>query len=183
MPLSQIDPVSALVVIDMQKGIVARPAAHAIAGIIANTAALAQAFRKRGLPVVLVNVMGRAPGRTETPMAFAPPPGWAELIPELQQQPSDDLVTKMNVGAFYGTALERILRRRGATQVVLSGVSTTAGVEATARAAYDHGYNVVFVTDAMTDVDADNHRHAVENVFPRIGETATTTDVLAKLQA
>jgi nicotinamidase-related amidase len=181
MPLSQIDPVSALVVIDMQKGIVGFPVAHPVAGIIANNAKLAGAFRKRGLPVVLVNVMGRAPGRTQMAFNFSPPPDWAELIPELQQQPTDELVTKMNVGAFYGTALERILRRRGATQVVLTGIATTAGVEATARAAYDHGYNVVAVTDAMTDMDAENHRHAVENVFPRIGETATTAEVLGKL--
>ena len=182
MPLTQLDPAAALVVIDMQKGIVALPLAHPIRPVIDNVAALAKAFRARGLPVVLVNVTGRAPGRTETSFNFSPPPDWAELIPELEQQASDFTVTKMNIGAFYGTALERILRHSGATQLVLAGVATGSGVEATARQAYDQGYNVVLVTDAMTDLDPEAHRHAVEKVFPRIGECSTTTELVAKLK-
>jgi nicotinamidase-related amidase len=116
MPLTQLDPATALIVIDMQKGIVALPVAHPIQPIVENVAALARAFRARDLPVVLVNVTGRAPGRTEASFNFSPPPDWAELIPELDQQASDFTVTKMNVGAFYGTALERILRRSGVTR-------------------------------------------------------------------
>jgi nicotinamidase-related amidase len=183
MPLSQLDSVAALIVIDMQKGIVALPTVHPIGGITANVAKLAGAFRGRSLPVVLVNVTGRAPGRAETTFNFSPPPDWAELIPELDVQTSDYRVTKENVGAFYGTALERILRRRGVTQIFLVGIATGSGVEATARAAYDFGYNVVLVTDAMTDLDPDMHRHAVEKVFPKIGERTTTADALAILKS
>jgi nicotinamidase-related amidase len=183
MPLTQIDPVSALVVIDMQKGIMALPTAHPTAEIAMRVGALARAFRGRGLPVVLVNVTGRAPGRTQMNFAFNPPADWAELIPELDQQPSDHLVSKRRVGAFTGTALDQILRERGATQIVLVGVATGSGVESTARAAYDHGYNVATIGDAMTDMNADTHRHSVEKTFPRIGETATTDEVLALLKA
>jgi nicotinamidase-related amidase len=68
------------------------------------------------------------------------------------------------------------------TQVFLAGISTSSGVEATARNAYDHGYNVVPVVDAMTDLSADAHRHSVEKVFPRISEIVTTDDVLALLK-
>jgi nicotinamidase-related amidase len=178
MPISQIDPVPALIVIDMQKGIVALPTVHPISGIIDNVAKLAQGFRARMLPVILVNVTGRAPGRVEATFNFSPPPDWAELIPELDRQPDDYTVTKVNIGAFYGTALEMILRRRGVTQVVITGVATGSGVEATARQAYDQGYNVVLVTDAMTDLDPDMHKHAVERVFPRIGERVTTEEIL-----
>jgi nicotinamidase-related amidase len=39
-------------------------------------------------------------------------------------------------------------------------------VESTVRSAYDYGYNVVAVVDAMTDRDADAHRHSVEKSFP-----------------
>jgi nicotinamidase-related amidase len=183
MPLSSLDANAALIVIDMQKGIVALPTAHPIGGVVANVAALCRAFRARGLPVVLVNVAGRAPGRVEASFNFTPPPDWADLIPELERQPGDETVTKMNVGAFYGTGLERILRRRGVTQVFVAGVATGSGVEATARQAYDHGYNVVLVTDAMTDLDADMHRHAVEKVFPRIGERSLTAEVTGRLAA
>lgn len=182
MPLSKIDKIAALIVIDLQKGIVSLPTAHSAGEIVDRAARLARAFREQGLPVVLVNVAGRAPGRTEARFNFAPPPDWAELVPELDRQPSDYTVTKFNVGAFYGTAVELILRRRGVTQVFLAGIATSAGVEATARAAYDQGFNVVTVTDAMTDRDGDMHGHSIEKVFPRIGETATTDEVLRHCQ-
>jgi nicotinamidase-related amidase len=86
------------------------------------------------------------------------------------------------VGAFLGTSLDDYLRRRGVTQVVLAGVSTSGGVESTARSAYDLGYNVVLVVDAMTDRDADAHRHSIEKIFPRLGEADTTGSVLKLLE-
>ncbi len=181
MALTQIDPMAALVVIDLQKGIVGMPLAHPAHEIVGRTAELLRAFRARSLPVVLVNVAGRPPGRTETKFAFSPPPDWTDFVPELDRQSGDHLVTKMNIGAFYGTALERILRRHQVTQIFLTGVATSVGVETTAREAYDYGYNVVTVVDAMTDRDADAHRYSVEKIFPRIAETANTEDVLSSL--
>jgi nicotinamidase-related amidase len=182
-PLTQLDPIAALVVIDLQKGIVAFPCGpHSTADVVKRSAELANAFRKRNLPVVLVNVEGRAPGRVEASINFNPPPDWAELVPELDRQPSDYTVTKYQIGAFYGTGLERILRRAGVTQVFLTGVATTAGVEATAREAYDRGFHVVLVEDAMSDMSAEGHRHAVGAIFPRIGEVTTTAGALAMLR-
>lgn len=181
MPLTQLDAIAALVVIDLQRGVVGLPTAHPVGEIVGRAAQLARAFRERGLPVVLVNVAGRAPGRTDRKFAFSPPPDWHVLVPELDAQPSDYTVTKMQIGAFYGTALEQILRRRGVTQIFLTGISTSSGVEATARNAYDYGYHVVPVVDAMTDMDLDMHRHTVEKAFPKIGETATTDQVLKAL--
>jgi nicotinamidase-related amidase len=64
------------------------------------------------------------------------------------------------------------------TQVVLAGVSTSSGVESTARSAADHGYHVVLATDAVGDPDAAAHRHSVERVFPKLGETATTAEIV-----
>jgi nicotinamidase-related amidase len=182
-PLTELDSVAALVVIDLQKGIVALPTLHPAAEIIGRTAQLARAFRERGLPVVLDNVTGSAPGRTDAgPRKFSFPTDWTEFVPELERQPDDHIVSKQRVGAFIGTALDDYLRRRGVTQVVLTGVSTSGGVEATARSAYDLGYNVTLVVDAMTDRDADAHRHSVEKIFPRLGETVRTEDLLELLR-
>ena len=104
---------------------------------------LLDAFRSHGLPVVLVNVAGVAPGRTDAgPMNFSPPPDWLEIASELTPQPSDVRVTKHQWGAFYGTALDLELRRRSVTQIVLCGIATSIGVESTAREAYERGYNV-----------------------------------------
>ncbi|MGD0128122.1 MAG: isochorismatase family protein [Terriglobia bacterium] len=183
MPLTKLDTTAALIVIDLQEGIVGLPTVHSAGEIVDRSAQLARAFRDRGLPVVLVNVSGRAPGRTDAGASkFSLPPDWTELVPELEQQPSDCIVTKQRVGAFIGTSLDETLRLRGVTQVFLTGVATSLGVESTARSAYDYGYNVVLVVDAMTDRDADAHRHSVEKIFPRLSETATTDDVLKLLK-
>lgn len=183
MPLTQLDTVAALIVIDLQKGITGLPLAHPSNEIVSRSTELARAFRKRGLPVVLVNVSGRAPGRTDAGApTFSFPPDWSELVPELEQQPDDYLITKQRVGAFLGTSLDDFLRQRGVTQVILTGIATGSGVESTARSAYDLGYNVVFVVDAMTDRDVEVHRHSVEKVFPRLGETDTTENVLKLLK-
>jgi nicotinamidase-related amidase len=184
MPLTKLDTTAALIVIDLQKGIVGIPTAHPISEIVERSARLARAFRERGLPVVLVNVTAVAPGRTEAGRRhFSFPPDFAELVPELEQHPDDHLVSKQRVGAFIGTSLDSYLRQHGVTQIFLTGVATGSGVESTARSAYDYGYNVVLVVDAMTDRSADTHRYCVETVFPKLGETDTTDKVLKLLCA
>jgi nicotinamidase-related amidase len=183
MPLSQLDPSPALILIDLQKMAVGLTTAHPINEIVERSARLAGAFRERGFPVILVNVAGRAPGRTETRFNFTPAPDWTELVPELNQQPEDYTVTKQQVGAFYGTALEPILRRRGVTQVFLTGIATTGGVESTARNAHDRGYNLVLVVDAMTDRDPDAHRNSIEKIFPRSAKRQLRTQCSASCRS
>jgi len=183
MPLMKLDTTAALVLIDLQKGIVGLPTVHPGSEIVGRSAKLARAFREHGLPVVLVNVSGRAPGRTDAGAANRSfPPDWTELVPELEQHPSDYLVTKQRIGAFLGTSLDETLRGRGVTQIFLAGVSTIGGVESTGRSAYDLGYHVVFVSDAMTDMNEDTHLHRVETMFPRLGEVETTEGVLKALR-
>ena len=181
MPLSQLDKTPALVVIDMQKGIVSLPLVHSGKEITDNNAKLARAFRACGLPVVLVNVTAGAPGRTDVTHDFQPPADWAEIVPELEEHPDDHKVTKLQWGAFHGTSLDHFLRRRGVTQIVLTGIATSIGVESSARNAHDHGYHVVLVTDAMTDMDPVAHQHSIEKIFPRLGETTTTVELLGLL--
>ena len=184
MSLTKLDTTAALIVIDLQKGIVGLPTVHPTTEIIARSAKLARAFRQRGLPVVLVNVTGAAPGRTDVgPRNLSSlPADWAELVPELEQHPDDYVVTKQRVGAFIGTSLDETLRQRGVTQVFVTGIATSLGVESTARSAYDYGYNVVMVVDEVTDRDGEAHRHCIEKIFARISETDTTDSVLKFLK-
>jgi nicotinamidase-related amidase len=185
MPLTTLDPRTALVVVDLQKGIVTLDVAHPMDGVVSRSAELAAAFRERGLPVVLVNVTGGAPGRTDAqrsgPARPAPAADWAELVEELAASDTDLLVTKERWGAFTGTSLHERLQELGVTQVVLTGVSTSVGVESTARSAYELGYHVTLATDAMTDREIAAHDYSVQRVFPRLGETATTAEILAEL--
>jgi nicotinamidase-related amidase len=173
MALTTIDPRSALVVIDLQKGIVSAHAGSPVTAVVEQATHLATEFRRHGLPVVLVNVTGRAPGRTEAGWSgsgAALPTGWADVIDELDVQPTDHLITKRRRSAFHDTGLDTLLRDLGVTQVVLAGISTSAGVESTARSASDYGYHVVMATDAMSDPDADAHRHSIKRVFPKLAK-------------
>ena len=185
MTVTVIDPAAALIVVDLQQGIVTATLAHPVGRVIENSAALLTAFRDRGLPVVLVNVAGSPPGRTDArPGGAAPravPDGWTDLIPELGRQPGDITVTKHARSAFSGTGLAQALRDRGVTQVVIAGIATSSGVESTARDAHELGFNVTLAADAMTDSELARHEHSVTRVFPRIAETGTTADILAAL--
>ncbi len=182
MALTKLDERAALIVIDLQKGILAIPAAHSASEVVGRAAELARAFRERGWPVVLVNVVSPAPGRTDMGRRkFDFGEGWTALAPELEASAGDILVSKRAPGAFLGTALDAELKARGVTQVFAIGIATNAGVEATARSAYDLGYNVVLVVDAMTTQHMEVHRWCVERVFPRIAETTTTVEVLVKM--
>jgi nicotinamidase-related amidase len=180
MTISALDPRTALLVVDLQKGLATLPTAHPMKDVIGNATALLDAFRGRGLPVVLINVDGRAPGRSEHSFSTRElPAGWTEFLPELNRQPTDHVVTKRTWGAFTSTGLEEHLRERGVTQVVVGGVATSAGVESTARQAHELGFNVALAVDAMTDMNAEAHHNSIARIFPRLGETGTTRDVLA----
>jgi nicotinamidase-related amidase len=184
MTLSTLDQKTALIVIDLQNAILAYPVAHPNTEVIARAAELAAAFRSHGLPVVLVNAAGGAPGRTEAPPRAAVgerPANALDIVPELGQSATDHLVTKRTWGAFTGTDLDEYLGREGVTQVVVCGIATSAGVESTARHAHENGYNVTLATDAMTDRSVEAHDYVVTQVFPRIGETGTTAEIIELL--
>ncbi len=183
MPLTILDPNIALIVVDLQKGIVNGNFIHPIGGVVDQTRALIDAFRAKNLPVVLVNVAGRAPGRTEqgprSSLTFAE--GWTDLLPQLDRQPSDIAVTKRSWGAFATTNIEAQLKARGVTHVVVTGVATSVGVEATARQAYEQGFNVTLALDAMTDMREEAHEYCIRIVFPRLGETGSTQEIISLL--
>jgi len=180
---------TALVVIDLQKGIVGRQTApHAADSVVKNAAALAEAFRKNAMPVFLVRVSPSADGkdalRPIADMAMPaqiPPPGWADIVPELGPKEGDFVITKRQWGAFYGTELDLEFRRRGIATMVLCGISTNIGVESTARFAFEYGYNQVFAEDAMSALSAEEHMLTVTKIFPRIGLVRKTKEILAGL--
>jgi len=182
MPFTAFDPKSALIIIDLQKGIAALPPAELSGPAIANAVRLIEAFRAKGLPVVLVNVTGGAPGRSEWRRTGTPPADWADLLPELGQSPTDILITKKTWGAFTGTDLDTKLKTLSVSEVVICGIASSMGVESTARFAHELGYNVALPVDAMTDPNPEAHKRSVELVFPKIGETGSTDDLLVFLK-
>ncbi len=177
---------AALVLIDLQRGIVGRTLAPRSGdAVVAGAKALAERFRAAAAPVVLVNV-GFAPDFADAIAApvdrpMQPPPGgfatdWMELADGLAM-PSDLRITKRQWGAFYGTELDLQLRRRGVTTIVLGGIATNMGVESTARAAHEHGYAVVIAEDVTATMTDEMHRFAFDHVFPMLARVSTADGI------
>lgn len=164
---------TALIVVDLMPRIVEQDLGpHKGADVVARASRLVTAFRHAGGTVVLV--------RVERPNVAEQPPG-SGFVPEMEPQLGDIAVVKRTIGAFYGTGVADQLRERGVETVVMTGIATTMGVESTARAASDHGFEVIFVADAMSGMTAAEHEHALAVVLPRFGEVITTDEVLDRL--
>jgi len=185
--MSGLDPrTTALVLIDLQNGIVGMPLApRSGADVLAVGRALAQRFRTTGAPVVLVHVawaddFADAPSaRVDQPPPRPPgglPATWSALADGLAQ-PTDIVITKRQWGAFHGTELDLQLRRRGVRTIVLGGIATNFGVESTARQAWEHGYDVLLVEDACASPLAELHAMAIRHIFPRIARVVKSADI------
>jgi nicotinamidase-related amidase len=160
------------------------PVPHTAAQVVENSKKLAAVFRAHGAPVVYVRVDLNDFMKLSVDQPFnlgdKPLPAAAsEIAPSAGFQPGDILVTKRHWGAFAGTDLEQQLKSRGIDTVVLTGISTNAGVESTARQGTGLGFAFVLVEDACSSQNAEHHRFAFENIFPRLTRVRTTDEVLA----
>ena len=182
---------TAIVVIDIQKGIVGMSGApHPTASVVANCARLVDIARRVGAQPVLVHVGGSRDGADRLnltvdqtwPGAAALPPDWSDFAGELGSHPHDVVILKRQWGAFYGTDLDLQLRRRKLTTIVLCGIATEFGVESTARDAYERGYEQVFAQDAMTGRNAESHANSLAHIFPRMGRVRGTDEIVAALK-
>lgn len=182
---------TALVLIDLQKGIVGREAApYPTTEIVQRGGQLLEAARRVGALPVLVHV-GGAPDhadrlRQSADQAMQLPPlpaDWSDFVPEVDPQEGDVVIFKRQWGAFYGTDLDLQLRRRRIDTLILGGIATEFGVESTGRDAYERNYRQIFVEDAMSGLSEQSHRNAIERIFPRIGHVRSTQQVLAMLDA
>lgn len=178
---------TALVLIDLQNGITSLPTApYSGKAVVERSKKLAQHFRAKGAPVVLVNVAFSRDGAdalkapVDRPLTSpdAPlPADWSDLVDGLAS-PTDLCITKHQWGAFFGTELDLQLRRRGVTSIVLGGIATNFGVESTARAAHEHGYAVIFAEDLTSSLSEEMHRFAYTHIFPAIGRISTSEMLL-----
>jgi nicotinamidase-related amidase len=181
---------TALVQIDLQNFNVQRDLApHPAERVVGNCVLLASEMRDRGGMVIFVRVLLDellslpADNPMRKPGTPAPPPEASHMALEAQVQATDLMVTKRQWGAFYGTDLEQLLRRRGIKTIIMSGIATNYGVESTARAAFDRGFELIFAEDAMSTTNADAHTFCCENVFRNMGRVRQTRALIDALQA
>jgi nicotinamidase-related amidase len=178
---------TALVLVDLQNSNAARQLApHPASLVIANAARLAATMRERGVLIVYVRVaiaeIPPANADRSLPRPAAPPPAEAcDIVAAAGMLPGDVLITKRQWGAFYGTELDQLLRRRGVRTIVLGGIATNFGVESTARAAFDRNFDLIFIEDAMSTLSADLHAFCVTQTFPLMGKVRSTEALLAEL--
>ena len=178
---------TALVLIDLQKGIVGRETKpYTSKSVVENAVKLVTRFRENETPIFFVHVdfKNAMPLIVESDSSLSTgtlPTDWADFVPDLGVSSSDLVITKRQWGAFYGTDLEQQLRRRKIDTIVLGGIATTYGVESTARFAYEFGFNQIFAEDAMTDMSEEAHRVSVDYVLKRLGKVRTTMEILSSL--
>ncbi|MWV42168.1 hydrolase [Paenibacillus sp. HJL G12] len=182
---------TALVVIDLQQGIAAggrQSAPYTSDEVVRNASKLADAFTEKGAFVVLVKVSfldGKDALQPHTDLKMGQmqlPEGWDQLVPELADTPNAHIVTKRQWGAFFGTDLDLQLRRRGIDTIVLCGISTSIGVDTTAREAFHHGYHQIFAEDAMTASTQEEHDYVCKTIFPRLGKVRKSEEVAEMLK-
>lgn len=180
--ITALDARTALVLIDLQRGIVHPPVVDDINILLQNANKLIVAFRNAGLPIVIVTVDPKGGKVTrkdaQASMPTVLPAEWLDVMPEIKTEANDIFIKKHAWNAFYETCLHEELQQRNITGIVLGGVATSIGVEGTARAAAEYGYNITFALDAMTDRNAGAQQHSKEIIFPRLGETGTASDII-----
>lgn len=182
---------TALVLIDLQKGLLELPLApYAAPHLVGTAVRLAEKLTATGGTVVLVRVdfgdgLAAAPrGQTDMPLAIPAggiPADWSDIAPNLLAIQPCLTVTKHNWSAFYGTDLDLQLRRRGISHIVLGGLMTNFGVESTARDGWQHNYTVVVAEDACGSFNADLHRFAIVNTMPRVSLVRNSAEIIAAL--
>lgn len=180
-----VDPGVAFIGVDLQRATTQMAAVNDMDVVIANAARLANAFRARSRPVVLTvgDLNHPPPGRTEFERPTSAIPAAAlGLVPPLTPQRGDIVLSKRGWSAFSADGLHHTLREASTTQVVLAGLATSYGIESSARQAYDLGYNVVIVTDAINNPQRESHDNSLTWVLPALGQLATTDELLALLQ-
>lgn len=135
-------PHSALLVIDVQNGVMATAVERD--GVISRIGSLVENARSSGVPVVWVQHSSE-----ELPQGS---PQW-EFVPELQQLATESVVHKRYGDSFEDTDLETVLATAGAGRVVVAGAQSDACIRSTIHGAFVRGYDVTLVADAHTTED------------------------------
>lgn len=183
---------TALIIVDLQKGILEPdPVPFGREQIVRQAAALGHTFADTGSLIVLTitdfaRAYADAPkGLADSPWALPKkglPADFTYLVPEIDALPAAVRLTKRQMSAFFGTELDLQLRRRSCNTVVICGVATNLGVEATARAAFDLNYNVVIASDACSSVAPGLHEFATEKILPRFARVRSTSTIVGAMQ-
>ena len=189
---TQIHSHMALLVMDMQVGIVTR---YAQTGdVLTHVSTAITAARAASIPVIYVVVTFR-PGfpeisprnksfsATKQRSSLSATLTSMEIHPAIAPQSTDIVVTKRRVSAFSGSDLEVVLRAQDITHLVLCGIATSGVVLSTLREAADKDYQLTVLADCCVDNDEEVQRVLLTKVFPRQAEVVQASTWMAKLNS
>ena len=184
---------SALLVMDVQRGIVDRYSMEDNTGYLARLRRAIDAARAAEIGIIYVTVRFR-PGypevspRNKSFATLTQGPGFSEshpataIHPDVAPAPGDIVVTKRRVSAFSGSDLDVVLRAANIDTLVLTGIATSGVVLSTLRQAADLDYRLVVLADACLDGDAEVHRVLTEKVFPRQADVLTVNEWVEQIR-
>ena len=192
---------TALVIQDLQNDVIIEGGAfadsgapaHAIAqGVVGNVAALADACRAHGVPVIHVWYVvepGAAGLKLNAPLfqgvkesdALVRGTWGAAPVDGLEPLPGDHVVEKMRMNGFYETRLDILLRGLGAESLIITGAWTNMSIEHTARHGADAGYEVVVASDGTATTGDDWQRAALEYAMTNVAQVASCAEITRAL--
>jgi gluconolactonase len=198
----QLDPArTALIIQDLQNDVIIEGGAFADSGapahatsqnVVGNVAALADAFRAAGAPVIHVWYIveaGAAGLRQNAPLfqgvkeanALVRGSWGAAPADGLEPKDGDHIVEKMRMNAFYETRLDILLRGLGVDTIVVSGAWTNMSIEHTSRHGADAGYQVVVPSDGTSTVDDEWQHAALSYAMTNVARVATCDEISGAL--
>ncbi|NUW36722.1 cysteine hydrolase [Nonomuraea sp. SMC257] len=186
---------TALLVMDYQRAILAAiPGPAGAEALVSRVAGAIADMRAHGAAIAHVRV-----GFTEADWAAIPPAnktfsfiGRQHLMhheepdtafhDRLTPEPGDITVRKTRYGALSTTDLDRRLRERGITTLVIAGITTSGVVLSTVIDAADRDYRLYVLSDCVTDPDAGTHHTLMTGVFPRMAHVIDTAELRSLLR-
>ena len=181
---------SALLVIDMQEQFLRKSSPSYLRGgeaIVDNVAELIEGFRRESLPIIFTRhalakgESSGAMGRWWRDMIRDGDP-MAEIVPRLKPLAGDKVIRKSSYSAFVGTSLDRILKKREVSQLVVTGVMTHLCCDTTSRDAFMRGYDVFFAVDGTASRNEDLHLSSIKALADGFAVPVTTKEVLRWLR-
>jgi len=183
----------ALLVMDMQVGIVSRLVPTDTDVLLTRTNAAITAARTASIPIIYVVVAFRTgyPEISPRNKSFSAirqrssssiPMTTMEIHPTISPLPTDIVVTKRRVSAFSGSDLEVVLRAQDISHLVLCGIATSGVVLSTLREAADKDYQLTVLADCCVDSEEEVQRVLLSKVFPRQAEVVQASEWVAGLK-
>ena len=182
----------ALIVVDVVKGFTdpACPLGAEAEEVVAANAALMDAFHAAGLPVVLTTVIYRSDeeatvfrARVPALNLLTPDSDWVKFDPRLPIHDTDLQLEKRHASSFHGTDLDDWLKARNVDSVVVTGLTTSGCVRATAVDGLQNNYKVLVPREACGDRDPEAHQANLYDMNAKYADVLSIEETMSLLRS